>query len=105
MAMISTEFAEKLFIKVQENAVAELDSNDLEILRNLLCNEVMLKALGSGIAMCRLTQQEITQLNLSEPGQTVIYTRGQGAIDGIGNFIMSLINLIVEKEEEENDSA
>jgi hypothetical protein len=103
MSLISEEFAGKLFERVQENATAELDSNELDILRNLLCNEVMLKALGRGIAMCRVTQQEITMLDLSEPGTTVQYTRGQGAIEGIGNFILDLLSLIVEKDEEENE--
>ncbi len=102
--MISEKFGATLFEKMQESATSNLDSKELEILEKLLCNEVMIKALGQAFAFCKIEQHRITTLDMSAPGALVDYTRGQGRIDGIAVAIMDLINLIVEKDDED-DSA
>jgi hypothetical protein len=100
---ISREFAEKLFVKMQENSTAVLNADEIETLQKLLCNDIMLKAFGQAFGYCKQIQNEITQLDLSEPGASVQYTRGQGKIAGIAEAVTDLVNLIVEKEPEEDE--
>lgn len=101
--MISEKFGETLFEKMQESATSILSSSELDILEKLLCNEVMIKALGQSFAYCKMEQHRITTLDMMQPGSVVEYTRGQGRIDGIAVATMDLIQLIVEKEDTDED--
>lgn len=99
--MISREFAERISEKIQSYHDAELTTDEIETLSKIICSEIMLKALGRAFGYCRLVQNEITQLDLSVPGDSTKYTRGQGQMLGIATAVTDLINLITEEEEKD----
>lgn len=101
--MITEEFAEKLFIRIQEHSAGSLDSDEIEILSKLMSSDVMLKALGQALALSRLTENEMSKLDMGEAGKIIEFTRAQGQIQGIYKVIQGLLGLITEKEEDPNE--
>ena len=102
--MISAGFAEKLYEKMQGYHEAELTTDEIETLSKILCSEVTLKAFGRAFGYCKIETMRITQLDMSDPGAAVQYSRGQGRIDAIGTVVLDLLNLIIEKDENEDVS-
>jgi len=101
--MITPEFAEKLYIRMQEHSGAELDTGEIETLAKLMSSDVMLKAFGQALSFCRNTEIEMSRLNMGEPGSVIEFTRGQGQIQGVNKIIEGILGLITEKDEIPND--
>lgn len=99
--MITTEFAEKLYIRMQEHAFSSLDEEETELLSKLLSSDVILKALGQAFAFCRNTESEMAKLNMADPGAVLEFTRAQGQIQGVNHIVTGLLGLITEKDEED----
>ena len=97
------EFAEKLFIQMQEYATSTLDSDELETLGQILSSAIVLKAFGRVFARMAETSREIVALDMSEPANITKYARGQGEINGIGQMISELLELVIEKDEIEDE--
>jgi len=103
--MISTEFAEKLYARIEEHAGSDLTHEELETLATIMSSDVMLKALGKAIMYCRQAQAEMSLLNMAEPNAVIEFTRGQGQIQGISKMIAGLLDLVTEKDEEDDDNS
>jgi len=97
------EFAEKLFVKMQEYSTSTLDTNELETLAQVLSSEIVIKAFGQQFMYCSIRQNEITALDMSEPANITVYTRGQGEINGIGQMIMRMLDLVIVEDEIEDE--
>ena len=102
--MITTEFADKLIERMQEHITSELSADELDTLSKILSSDVLLKAFGRVFAYCKLTQNQMTQLDMNAPGAMVEFCKAQGQILGIGQAVTELFNLVIEKEDED-DSA
>ncbi|KKN09573.1 hypothetical protein LCGC14_1045350 [marine sediment metagenome] len=102
--MISAGFAEKLYEKMQGYHDAELTTDEIETLSKIICSEVTLKAFGRAFSYCKLEAMRITQLDLSNASAVVEYSRGQGRIDAISTVVLDLLNLIIEKDENDDGS-
>ncbi len=99
--MISSDFSEKLYARMQEHIEAELTLEELDTLSKIMCSDVMLKALGKALKFCRETQNEMGLLNMADANAVIEFTRGQGQIQGVAKMIAGLLDLITEKDEEE----
>ncbi len=101
--MISADFAEKLYTRMQEHSATVLDSEEIEILAKLISSDVMLKALGQAFAFCRNTEGEMSRIDMSQPGSVLDFAKAQGQIQGVNHIITGLLGLITEKDEEDDE--
>ena len=103
--MISSEFKEKLFARMQEHATSDFDSEEIEMLCKFMSSDIMLKAFGRAFTYCNLARNEMVQLDMSQKESQHKYSQGQGRIVGVHEVITGLLDLITEKEEIEDDES
>ena len=102
--MITAEFAEKLYIRINEHSASSFDASEIETLSKLVSSDVMLKAFGRAIAFAKDTEKEMAGINMSTPGASIDFTRAQGQIQGINSMIAGILGLITIKDDEDDES-
>ncbi len=101
--MITEEFAERLFARMQEHQGSVMTGEELDTFTKLMSSDVMLKAFGMAFGLCRSTESEMASLNMAAPESIFQFTHGQGQIAGVNKVANGFLGMITEKPEEPDE--
>ncbi len=100
---VSEEFAQKLADKIVSHTYGEFTSEELVLLQQMMCSDVLLKALGRTFFYVEMCKNEALSIDLGTADGLAKIAKVQGQAVGATEVVQGLLRLITEQEEKEED--